>query len=107
MLISKNLTMNKETEQEYDDSFYPLTKIFEIVNEDNYVNFSQLANIQYNYLLQNENSSGYHFVNWRVNFVDLHEFVLKNSKGDTEVITFLKYYEESAPLLYKKLGLEY
>ena len=99
--------MTKEIEEGNDDSFYPLTKIFEEVNEENYLNFSEMANIQYNYLLQNENCSGYYFVNWRVNFADLNRYNMENSKVEAEVTTFLKYYEESAPLLYKKLGLEY
>ena len=81
--------------------------MFEDVNDENYLEYIKLANIQYNYLFQNENCSGYHFVNWRVNFANLHEFVLTNLKEGAEVSTFLNYYEQSAPLLYKKLGLEY
>lgn len=99
--------MSTDNNEEYDENFYPLTKMFEDVNDENYLDYIKLANIQYNNLLQNENCSGYYFVNWRVNFANLHEFVLTNLKEGAEVSTFLNYYEQSAPLLYKKLGLEY
>jgi hypothetical protein len=90
-----------------DDELYPLTNMFDSVNESNYLQFIQLANIQYNFLFHHKNSSGYDFVNWRVNFANLHEYVIKNNKSEMEVLEFIKLYEESAPLLYKKLGLEY
>ena len=99
--------MNKNNIDEYDDILYPLTDLFEKVTESNYLQYSQLANIQYNFLFNNQNSSGYHFVNWRVNFGNLHEFVVKNIKSGKDISDFLKSYEDSAPLLYKMLGLEY
>ena len=91
----------------YDDSLYPLTDMFEGVNETNYLQYSQIANVQYNFLLHNKHSSGYHFVNWRVNFGNLHAFIVENSKSGKDISVFIKSYEDSAPLLYKKLGLEY
>lgn len=97
----------KNITDEYDDSLYPLTDLFEKVNELNYLKYSQLANIQYNYLFHNTKSNGYHFVNWRVNYANLHDFIIENSKVGLHISTFLKYYEESAPILYEKLGLEY
>ena len=93
--------------EKYDDSFFPLNEMFEGVNESNYLQYAQIANVQCNFLLYNKNTNGYHFVNWRVNFGNLHEFVLGNSKSGPVISKFLKSYEESAPLLYKMLGLEY
>jgi hypothetical protein len=99
--------MNNCINEEYDDTLYPLTDKFEKVNEINYLEYAQVANIQYHYLVNNINSNGYHFVNWRVNYGNLHDFVIENSKLGVDISTFLKYYEESAPILYNKLGLEY
>jgi hypothetical protein len=99
--------MNKNNIDEYDVTLYPLTDLFEKVTESNYLQYSQLANIQYNFLSNNHNSSGYHFVNWRVNFGNLHAFIVENSKSGKDISVFIKSYEDSAPLLYKKLGLEY
>ena len=99
--------MNINNIDKYDITLYPLTEVFEKVTEFNYLQYSQLANIQYNFLFNNKKSSGYHFVNWRVNFGNLHEYVLEHSKLGRDRSAFLKSYEDSAPLLYKKLGLEY
>ena len=99
--------MTENNNKAFDDVFYPLTEMFEGVNETNYLQYAQIANVQYNFLLYNKNTSGYHFVNWRVNFGNLNEFVLGNSKSGPVISKFLKSYEESAPLLYKMLGLEY
>ena len=93
--------------EKYDDSFFPLNEMFEGVSESNYLQYAQIANVQYNFLLYNKNTSGYHFVNWRINFGHLHDFVLSKSKSGPVISKFLKSYEESAPLLYKMLGLEY
>ena len=101
------INMKENNQEEYDDTLYPLTDMFEKVNESNYLQYSQLANIQYNYLFHNKNSNGYHFVNWRVNYGNLHDYVVENAKLGLDIATFLKYYEDSAPILYQKLGLEY
>jgi hypothetical protein len=92
---------------EFYNEIYPLTDMFEKVNESNFLQFTQLANIQYMFLFNKESSSGYDFVNWRVNFTNLHVFIFENSKFGADISIFLKYYEDSAPLLYNKLGLEY
>jgi hypothetical protein len=89
------------------DELCPLTDMFESVSEYNYLQFCQIANIQYIILFKNEKSSGYDFVNWRVNFANLNEFIMDNLKNGEEISEFLKLYDESAPVLYKKLGLEY
>jgi hypothetical protein len=81
--------------------------MFENTSDKNYLQYSQLANVQYNFLTQQNQSSGYHIVNWRINFGNLHDFIIQNSKSDKDVIVFVNYYEESAPILYQKLGLEY
>jgi hypothetical protein len=99
--------MKEQNQEEYDDTLYPLTDIFEKVTESNYLQYLKIANIQYDFLVNNKSSNGYHFVNWRVNYGNLHDFVIENSKLGVDIFTFLKYYEESAPILYNKLGLEY
>jgi hypothetical protein len=91
--------------EKYDDSFFPSNEMFECVNESNYLQYSQIANVQYNFLLYNKNTNGNHFINWRGNFANLHEFIVENSKSGKEIINFLKSYGDSAPELYSKLGL--
>ena len=99
--------MTENNHDEFDESFYQLTNMFELVDESNFLQYSQIANVQYKYLLYHNNTNGYHFVNWRVNFGNLQRFLLDNSKSGPVISEFLKSYEESAPLLYKILGLEY
>lgn len=99
--------MTKNTYEKYDDKLYPLSDKFEIVNELNFLQFAQIAIIQYNFILHNKSFTGYHLVNWRVNFANLQEYVKLNQKSSDCIINFLKLYENSAPLLYKMLGLEY
>ena len=60
---------------EYDNSIYPLTDMFEKVSDKTYLQFCQIACIQYDFLLNTRFLSGYHLVNWRVNFGNLHDFV--------------------------------
>ena len=99
--------MNENLQEEYDMGFYPLTDLFEKVTESNYLQFVQIANVLYHYLLFSTKSHGYHFVNWRVNFGNLHDFVTDKQKVEKDVKDFMVYYDESAPILYQKLGLEY
>lgn len=99
--------MKDNFKEDYDMGFYPLTDLFEKVNETNYLQFVQVANILYHYLLFNTKTHGYHIVNWRVNFGNLHEFVIDKKKIEKDVRDFMVYYDESAPILYQKLGLEY
>lgn len=99
--------MKDNFKEDYDMGFYPLTDLFEKVNETNYLQFVQVANILYHYLLFNTKTHGYHIVNWRVNFGNLHDFVIDKQKFEKDVKDFMVYYDESAPILYQKLGLEY
>ena len=99
--------MKDNFKEDYDMGFYPLTDLFEKVNETNYLQFVQVANILYHYLLFNTKTHGYHIVNWRVNFGNLHDFVTDQQKIEKDVKDFMVYYDESAPILYQKLGLEY
>ena len=99
--------MEKNLQKEYDMGFYPLTDMFEKVTETNYLQFVQIANVLYHYLLFNTKSHGYHLVNWRVNFGNLHDYVTEKQKANKDVKEFIVYYDESAPILYQKLGLEY
>ncbi len=91
--------------EEYDNSLYPLTDMFENVSDKTYLQFCQIACIQYDFLLNTRFLSGYHLVNWRVNFGNLHDFVKEKNKSDKEVLKFLSTYENSVPTLYKELGL--
>jgi len=84
-----------------------MTKLFQNVNESNYLEFVKIANIQFNYLNHSILSHGYDFVNWRVNFIELFEYLNEFAKMEMEALDFIKHYESSAAILYGKLGLEY
>ena len=99
--------MTKNLNEEYDMNFYPLTDIYENVADSNFLQFVMIANQMYYYLLFNSKSHGFHFVNWRVNYGNLHDFIAEKNKTENEVKDFIIHYEESAPLLYQRLGLEY
>ena len=97
--------MDESFYNEYDDSIYPMTSMFENVTEKTYLQFCQIATIQYNFLNNSQFLSGYHLVNWRVNFGNLHDYVKEHNKIETDVKKFLLIYEASVPALYKELGL--
>lgn len=86
---------------------YLLTYIYANVTESNCVQFLKIANIQFDFLVQDLHSHGDDFVNWRVNFSYLYEYVVENKKNTPESVVFVKSYECSASILYAKLGLEY
>ena len=46
-------------------------------------------------------------MNLRVNFGNLHDYVIEKQNANKDVKDFIVYYDESAPILYQKLGLEY
>ena len=99
--------MTDKIVEDYDGSVYPLTEMYENINESNYVSYTQIACVQYNYITQHKFFHGFHLVNWRVNFANLNDFILEKSINDNSVSKFLELYEGSAPILYEKLGLEY
>jgi len=99
--------MTKNLNEEYDMNFYPLTDIYENVADSNFLQFVMVANEMYYYLLFNSKSHGFHFVNWRVNYGNLYDFVTEKNKSEAEVKDFIIHYDESAPLLYQRLGLKY
>ncbi len=99
--------MTDNVTDEYDASVYPLTDMYENINESNYVSYTQIACVQYNYITQHKFFHGFHLVNWRVNFANLNDFILEKSINDNSVSKFLELYENSASTLYEKLGLEY
>ena len=91
--------------QNLDKDFYPITEMFEKVSENNYLQFVQIANILYHNILFSDKSSEGHIVNWVVNFGNLHDFISDNYKTGKDIMIFLDCFEESAPLLFQKLGL--
>ena len=99
--------MKENNNDDYNKEFYPLTEKFNDVDDSNYLSFIQIANEDYYFLLFSKKTHGFHLVNWRVNFGNLHDFIIEKSKVDEIAIEFLVFYNESAPLLYQKLGLEY
>jgi hypothetical protein len=99
--------MTDKISEKYDGSVYPLSDMYENINESNYVPYTQIACVQYNYIIQHKYFHGFHLVNWRVNFANLTDFLLEKSINDNSVSKFLELYESSASTLYEKLGLEY
>ena len=97
--------MKNKIIKEYDGSVYPLTEMYENINESNYIFYSQVACVQYNFIIQHKFFHGFHLVNWRINFANLHDFILGKYINDKSVSKFLELYESSVPILYEKLGL--
>ena len=98
---------NINSSEYYNDVLCELTDIYEDVNESNFLEFSKVASSQYKQLFHNRKSGWNDIVNWRVNFINLHEYVIEKNKSETEIIIFHIYYEESVEVLYRKLGIQY
>ena len=88
-----------------------LTSIYDIVNEDNVLEYCKVANFQFNFLNDNEAKHGFYFVNWRINFSNLILYInnsnLNEFSNNIEIKQFIKSYNISAEILYKRLGLKY
>jgi len=88
-----------------------LTSNYEVVNEENVLEYCIIANFHFNYLSQNENKHGFYLVDWRVNFSNLISFINKSNLNEftnnLEIKQFIQSYNNSAEILYKRLGLEY
>jgi len=88
-----------------------LTSIYEIVNEDNVLEYCKVANSQFNFLNHNERKHGFYLVNWRINFSNLISYTsnsnLDEFSNNIEIKQFIQSYNISAEILYKRLGLNY
>jgi carboxypeptidase C (cathepsin A) len=83
---------------------------YELVTEDNFYAFALEANTQFKFLSDYENLHGFYVVDWRVNFARLFEFICHSippENWDEHLKTFMRFYDdESAPELYRRLGLD-
>ena len=88
-----------------------LTSNYDVVNEENVLEYCIIANFHFNYLSQNEQKHGFYLVDWRVNFSNLISFINKSNLNEftnnLEIKQFIQSYNISAEILYKRLGLEY
>ena len=78
------------------------------VTNMNIVELTEIAIKQFDYLLQNENLSGYYFVDWRIAFSQLEEYIKTNKtliKENISIIEFLICYNVSSEILYDRLGV--
>jgi len=88
-----------------------LTSIYEVVNDDNILEYCKVANFQFIFLYNNERKHGFYLVNWRINFSNLITYInnsnLDEFSNNIEIKQFIKLYNISAEILYKRLGLKY
>ena len=78
------------------------------VTNKNIKELAEIAIKQFDYLLQNENLSGYYFVDWRIAFSQLEEYIKTNKtliKENISIIEFLICYNVSSEILYDRLGV--
>ena len=78
------------------------------VTNMNIVELTEIAIKQFDYLLQNENLSGYYFVDWRIAFSQLEEYTKTNKtliKENISIIEFLICYNVSSEILYDRLDI--
>ena len=78
------------------------------VTNKNIKKLAEIAVKQFDFLLQNENLSGYYFVDWRIAFSQLEEYIKTNKtliKENISIIEFLICYNVSSEILYDRLGV--
>jgi hypothetical protein len=68
------------------------TSIFSNVNEKNYLQFCQIALVQFKYLTETTDKSENHFENWKANFSNLFDFVYLNHFKVNTCNQFLQAY---------------
>lgn len=103
--LFREIDVNTQTKEDYVPT---LSDQYENVNSGNVADFSQVACLQYEFLMANQNLSGLYIVDWRVEFAKLETYILKNvselNQNET-VKRFLDYYDGSGTELYKRLDL--
>ena len=78
------------------------------VTNKNIKELAEIAIKQFDFLLQNENLSGYYFVDWRIAFSQLEEYIKTNKtliKENISIIEFLICYNVSSEILYNRLDI--
>lgn len=86
-----------------------LTDEYNLVNEGNWESFCLEAIRQYQLMVAEESLSGYEFVDWRINFANLHTFTTIQAPNKAHLLLVKEFhsaYESSTDILYHRLGLD-
>jgi hypothetical protein len=88
-----------------------ITKLYENVSHLNYKEYIKVALSQIRILFKNEYLHGFYIAEWRINFSNLFDYTIKlndREKLDIDINEFIDIYDnQSAPALYRRLGIEY
>ena len=68
------------------------TYIYNNVSEKNYLQYCQIALVQYKYLTETTEKSENHYENWKANFSKLFDFVYMNHFNSNTCNQFLQAY---------------
>ena len=92
---------------DYKVGLFDELETIEVTNK-NIKELAEIALKQFDFLVQNETLSGYYFVDWRIAFSQLEEYIKTNKtliKENISIIEFLICYNVSSEILYDRLGV--
>lgn len=97
---------------EYGLKAYDLKSLeINLVTEETCAEFAEKANEEFEFLLKNSGKSGFYFVDWRIIYAAVDEFLksadLNRFEEDRRnvLLRFQRHYEMSADVLYERLGV--
>lgn len=76
----------------------------QIITRDNYSSLCQIANQQFGFLVSHKEKSGQYFVDWRLEFWDLNEFLIseKDFELNIDIECFKLNFENSGDIMYER-----
>jgi hypothetical protein len=81
------------------------------VNLTNLLDYAGLANRYFEFFMDNPNKPGYYFVDWRIVFSSLDEFLKTfnvyslGKEGMLTLSKFQRYYDISGGVMYERFGI--
>ena len=105
--IFEKIDIVNATLDDWDASIIDLNG-YDGINIENCEQICMYAIAQFNFIKTNINLSGYYFVDWRVKYVNLEDFILTNKIINISFTAkeFIDKYDEAAILLYERLGVD-
>ena len=97
---------------EYGLKEYDLNTLeIKLVTEETCAEYAERANEEFEFLFKNPGKSGFYFVDWRIIYAAVDEFLksadLNRFEEDRRnvLLRFQRHYEMSADVLYERLGV--
>jgi len=82
-----------------------MCSLYENVTNKNYLQFCQIALVQFKYFTENTSVSGSVILDWKFNYSNLYDYVCLNNINVSTCVHFIKAYDDLTPILQNRLGI--